>query len=330
MICVFQNRAKKLKASGIDGFVLFNRIPEDVHNPNFFYFTNCDIPGVFYYDFKKPILFTNILEETSQTCIKNTVRIKKMSEVMDEINARALGIDKPHTALSVFDGIPNNKKRKFVDISEKLEQMRSIKSKEEIESIKKSADISKKVFENICSEDIFHMTECELHGLIDCQITSRGAEPAFRTIVASGKNIAVPHHRSTTEKIGKTLLIDFGARFNGYCTDVTRTFNSKYEGMLKKIIADVENKLKPGARAADLDVFVRKKLGNQSKLFITSLGHGIGISVHELPRISMNSKDVLEKDMILTLEPGIYVKDGIRIENDYLITEDGCKKLTNF
>jgi len=148
--------------------------------------------------------------------------------------------------------------------------------------------------------------------------------------VATEENIAKPHHVPTIKRIGKTLLIDFGVRWQGYCTDISRTFNSKYEEKIKKTLAALEEKMKPGVKASSLDALSRKLLGSDAKKFITNLGHGIGIEVHEKPSISASSKDVLKKDMVIAIEPAIYVKNGIRIENDYLITEDGCENLTEF
>jgi Xaa-Pro dipeptidase len=157
-----------------------------------------------------------------------------------------------------------------------------------------------------------------------------GSRPAFPTIVASGKNIRVPHHEPTIKKAKAPLLIDFGAKYNGYCSDITRTFGSRFENTILKVFDEVEKNLCPGAKASDIDAISRKTMGRYEKFFITGLGHGIGLDVHEKPWVSKNSTDILKEGMVFTIEPGIYVNNGIRIENDYLITKNSFKKITDF
>ena len=154
-------------------------------------------------------------------------------------------------------------------------------------------------------------------------------ERAFRTIVASGKNSSFPHHVSEDVKITFPIVIDFGVNVNGYCSDVTRTIESPYEKKLEKILQELYSFIKPEIKAMDAEKFVRDKLNKESKYFIHSLGHGIGLEVHENPTLSIKSNDILEKNMIFTIEPGLYKKTGIRIENDFLLN-DRLKNLTNF
>lgn len=326
-----QNRFKKLKniSENIDGILLFNRIPENLRNPNFFYFTNCDVQGIFYHDLKKATIFTNAMEKPrARSWIKNIQIIKTLDDFLQAVDGR-IGIDKQNTSAAVADSLSKNK-IKTVNISNVLEDMRSIKSPQEIKIIRKATNLTGNVYEKICSEDVFSFTECELRGLIDYQINRMGAEPAFPTIVASGRNIAIPHHHPTIQKISKTLLMDFGLNYNGYCTDVSRTFNSRYEKKINEILKVLEKRMKPRIKASELDKLSRKLLGRDSKNFITSLGHGLGVSVHEKPHLTSNSKDTLQEGMVIAVEPAIYIKNGIRIENDYLITEDGCENLTDF
>jgi Xaa-Pro dipeptidase len=327
MIYVLRNRIEKLDflRKDVDGIVLFNRIPEQLRDPNFFYFTGYDVQGVFHYDFKKPMIFTSAMERPR---IRGNVRtMRKLDDFLKTLDGK-IAVDKQTITAGMADKL--SKKLQLRDVSGPLEQIRAVKDREEIKIIRRAEDISGKAYEKVMKENIFKFTEAELRALIEYDIMRRGAEPAFPTIVATEENIAKPHHVPTIKRIGKTLLIDFGVRWQGYCTDISRTFNSKYEEKIKKTLAALEEKMKPGVKASSLDALSRKLLGSDAKKFITNLGHGIGIEVHEKPSISASSKDVLKKDMVIAIEPAIYVKNGIRIENDYLITEDGCENLTEF
>jgi Xaa-Pro aminopeptidase len=163
---------------------------------------------------------------------------------------------------------------------------------------------------------------------VETEMLSRRLEPAFPTIVASGKNISEPHHIPSGSKAKEPLLIDMGLRFNGYCSDVTRTYGSRYERQLRSVFDAIEPMLVSGAKAADIDKIARKALGKDAAFFNTSLGHGLGISVHESPVLSPKSKDILEEGNVITLEPGIYVPGGIRTENVYVIKKNGAENLT--
>lgn len=319
-----KDRIKKLKNAvknlDIDMVILFDK-------ENVFYFTEFD-SGIFFYDIydTKPTLFVNRMEESrARKSFENVRVIEKLDELLPLLEGR-IGINKKGTPLATFEKIKKTKAR-FLDISERIEEIRAVKSNYEIDCIKKSCSISKKVFKKIENEKL--RTELELKGLIEFLITKFKAEPAFPTIIASGKATAIPHHVPTNRKIKKPLLIDFGVRYKGYCSDVTRTFGSRLESTIKDILDKLENELKPGIRASYLDKIFRKEIKNE-KFILHELGHGIGVSVHEKPSISKESKDILKPNMVFTLEPAIYAKKGIRIENDYLIRESGFKNLTKF
>jgi Xaa-Pro aminopeptidase len=173
-------------------------------------------------------------------------------------------------------------------------------------------------------------TEADLKKVIDKKIVSEGVENAFPTIVASGPNIRHPHHIAGKQRLTGPLLMDLGVKVNGYCSDVTRTEGSRYQRIAAKALEAAQDAVKPGARASDIDKIARKALGRHQKHFITSLGHGVGLQIHEKPYISARNREVLKEGMIIAIEPGIYVPGGVRIENDILVTEDGCEVLTEF
>jgi Xaa-Pro aminopeptidase len=252
------------------------------------------------------------------------IKIEKMKDFIKKRKTQKIGIDMNNLNAASFMKI--KKMFRCVDVSKEIEAARSIKTGHEVKNIKKACSLTKNIFKKINTKN---KTETELKNFINFEIGKVG-EQAFPTIVSSGKNIKIPHHTPENTKIKKPFLIDMGVRYNGYCSDITRTFGSEYENELEKIIICVEEMLLPGTETKKLDAFVRKQMGKNSKHFITSLGHGLGIEVHEKPWISVNSTDILKPGMVLTIEPGIYVKNGIRIENDYLITKKGFEKLTNF
>ena len=165
---------------------------------------------------------------------------------------------------------------------------------------------------------------------------------AFQPIVAFGKNSAVPHHRATERKLkkGDIVKIDLGVKWNGWCSDITRTFfTAELSALQQEVYAAVLAAQKLGIRHAraeasgkELDARVRKFLQKKGfgKNFIHSLGHGVGKKIHQAPKISPKSKAVLKIGDVITIEPGVYLKNrfGIRIEDTFFVAEDGVEVLT--
>lgn len=305
----------------VDSILVINRAADS----NFFYLTGLDITGAFYYDFSKPVILTSEMEagRARKGGAKNVVVIKKLEEFLRKQRARKIGIDARNITLSEY------KKLKItgIDISGRLAEMRAVKSRGEIKNIREACRIAAKIMEKAVSEISPKITEWELKSMIECEMLKRGVEPSFPTIVETAENIS-PHHVPGNKKLVKPVLIDLGVRYKGYCSDITRTVGSRFENIIEKVFEEVEPELEPGASAAYIDKKARGVLGKYSRHFIHSLGHGIGIEVHENPKISKNSSDVLEAGMTFTIEPGLYLKGGIRHEEDYLLMEKGALKLT--
>ncbi|XRO77846.1 M24 family metallopeptidase [Methanocaldococcus sp. 10A] len=238
---------------------------------------------------------------------------------------------------------------KYIDkdykiISDKIKELRMVKDKEEIELIKKAAEISDKAINWVLNnlDDMKNLNEYELAAEIEYIMKKHGSiKPAFDSIVVSGKKTSFPHALPTKDKIEDILLIDIGAVYDGYCSDITRTFLLKDDEEMKKIYNLVyeakkvaEEYLKEGISAKQIDNIVREFLGDYEKLFIHSLGHGVGLEVHEEPILSKKLKDnediILKEGMIITIEPGLYLKNkfGVRIEDLYLIKKNGFEKLS--
>jgi Xaa-Pro aminopeptidase len=184
--------------------------------------------------------------------------------------------------------------------------------------------------------------EREVADNIRSSLKKFGARPAFRIIVASGKRSAKPHGFATDKIIrrGDLVVIDFGAVYNGYCSDMTRTFivgkPTAKQKKIYRIVKEAQKRaikaIRAGKACFEIDMAARQYIEKQGfgKYFIHSTGHGIGRRVHEAPKISKKNRRRLRKGMVITIEPGIYIKGwgGVRIEDMVLVTRRGCKALT--
>ena len=260
-------------------------------------------------------------------------------------NYKKIGLDKNIT-LGTYERIEQYlRDKELIDMSKHLSKLRSIKSTEEIDLILKAVEITEKALRKAIDKIHEGISELELAGEIEYYMKSYGAPiTAFPSIVAFGENSAYPHAVPSERKLGNSdiVLIDIGARVNGYCSDMTRTFSYKYsndtfEKRLEAVInAQLEaiDYIAPGVKASEVDSKARECLRKEglAKYFIHGLGHGVGVEVHELPTLSPNSNDVLEKGMVVTIEPGIYFDGvyGIRVEDLVLVTSRGCRVLTKF
>jgi len=230
---------------------------------------------------------------------------------------------------------------KLVPSKHSIEERRLIKDKEEIRLMKKSQKINERTLEKIKKRLKYGVTEQEIGWLIKTIGHDLGAEDiSFEPIVAFGAHSAIPHHQNTNRKLKKTdvVLIDMGMKYKGYCSDMTRTFLPKkatseqievYTRTLDAQMAAIKA-LKAGVKTAKLDAIARDTMGKYDEHFRHSLGHGIGLDVHESPGLSSRSKEVLEENMIVTVEPGIYLegKFGVRIEDMGRVTKTGYENFT--
>lgn len=231
----------------------------------------------------------------------------------------------------------------LVSIGDAIETYRQVKSPEEISNIKQAAKIVDKTYDYILTIAKAGMTEKELKAYLESKMLHLGAEgTSFDTIVASGHRGALPHGVASDKIIekGDMVTLDFGAYYNGYCSDITRTFaigdpdpklKEIYNIVLNSQIKAI-NEIKPGMTAKEADDLSRDYIQKHGygNAFGHSLGHGIGLDIHEGPLLSQNSDDTLKINNCVTIEPGIYVDGlgGVRIEDDILITENGCELFT--
>lgn len=218
--------------------------------------------------------------------------------------------------------------------AEKIMTLRAVKSEEELEYTRVACDIIQKAYYAAIKLVKTGVTEKEIAEAIRSEIKRLGGEgESFETIVAFGANAAIPHHETdeTRLKENEAILVDTGAVYKGYCSDFTRTaffgtpdeeFTNAYEATLKANLTAFE-KITAGIGGAEADGIARSVLSERGygEYFTHSLGHGVGMEIHERPTLSPRSKDVLKEGAVFTIEPGVYLngKFGIRIEDTAFI-----------
>ena len=213
-----------------------------------------------------------------------------------------------------------------------------IKTKEEIEKLRKAAILGDKCFEYICSIVKPGMTEIEIAKKIDDFFMNNGASgTSFDTIVGAGKNSAQIHSIPTDYIIKEQdiILFDFGCVLDGYCSDMSRTIfiggitdkQRKIYNLVKEAHQNAVDKVVINDVAKVVDEYGRLNIKKAGYDYAHALGHGVGVEVHEAPLVSYRSEDILKEDMVFTIEPGIYLENefGVRIEDTGVLTQNGME-----
>ncbi len=305
---------------------------------------------------KDEVLISDTRYETElkETCADLTLVIRgpakttvqAAAEVAVKAKASALGIEAASMTVAMRDSLqPSLPKAELVATNGLVEELRAIKDKDEIAAIRTAVDLAEKVFNRFKAGYRGDWTERTVAADMEHEIRLRGGLGcAFEPIVGVGDHGALPHATLTDRRLdaANTILVDWGAReADGYRSDLTRILNvgkipanveKAYTVVLKAQLAAIE-KIKPGVTFADVDAAARgviEKAG-LGKRFSHALGHGIGLDVHEFPRLGPKQDKQLQAGMVVTVEPGVYFpgKFGIRIEDDVLVTKDGFEVLTS-
>ncbi len=262
-------------------------------------------------------------------------------------NAKVVGIESEKVTISELEGLKRTFEGYELEFSNSLSnaitELRAVKSKSEIAKIECAQNIAEKAFEHVLNIIKPGRTEKEIALELDFFMQKNGAEAiSFDTIVLTGKNTSLPHGVPSDNKIeaGDFILMDFGAVCDGYHSDMTRTVcvgaPDEEQQLVYNIVAEAQNKalcsVKAGIKGNELDKLARDVIIKEGygEYFGHSLGHGVGMEIHESPNASPSSESVLKENMILTIEPGIYIPDkfGVRIEDFVIIKKDGCHNIT--
>lgn len=272
--------------------------------------------------------------------------LETMCDLMEEHGCSRIGVEKEKISAKTFEQIQHSLEGKeWCDISSLLPIMRRTKDTSEIELIKEAGMIACNAYREVTARVQEGMSEKEFEALLEYMVKKLGAEAGWGNhnfIVASGARSALPHAAPTDQpfKKGDWVTVDFGAMVGGYISDLTRNFclgepDSKVreiEAILLCAHKEAAAALKPGVAGKDIDAIARKIIfdSGYGEYFNHGLGHALGLEIHENPRLSPLSKDILQVGDVVTIEPGIYIPGfgGMRIEDDYLITENGAERIS--
>ncbi len=289
-------------------------------NSNFYYFSNCDIDHSFFLskNDKKYLFVPKMNERRAEEEFKGKVIVyKDIKEIRKYVRDK---INCDFSSLSANLYLKLNKLFTIKDVSEQLLQTRMIKSSEELELIKKATKISKDILANI---DFSQMkTEMDVKRYLLKETLDNGVAPAFNPIVATDENSALPHYEPGNVKLGGMVLIDYAVKYKNYCSDLTRCFflrsdkrkEDAYESA-RQIFYDLVDEI-PNLKTGKQLALLSEKFFKKAKLpsLIHSIGHGVGLDVHEFPRLSKTFNDKLS-GTVLAIEPAAYFKDfGVRYE----------------
>jgi len=271
--------------------------------------------------------------------------IPLLADLLQEIGVSNLAFESDYTLHSVAAQLKETLAKHSIEpvpVTGLLEDMRLIKDEDEISILRRSVQLNEEVFTEVFAKVETFKTEIDLALAIETTMRRKGAEgPSFASIVACGENGALPHAVPGKSPLvaGKPVTVDMGLVLDGYCSDMTRNFvigepDDRYlelHRLVRRAQLAGMAAVRAGARCCDVDRAARQIIedGGYGPRFGHGLGHGVGLAVHEAPRLSFRSKKRLRSGMIVTVEPGIYIPGwgGIRLENMVVVREDGCENL---
>jgi Xaa-Pro aminopeptidase len=330
-----------LEKNNLD-FALFYNADSTKTDPNMFYFSGYSGLGVLIIPRKqKPFLITPKMEmlRAKRSMINKAYSMnkKRFFESIypiikrNKIKSKRIGIDKGSFTLNTFKYLRKQFKGvKTKDVALDCLKLRQIKTNKEVSILKKACNYGDKILQKAIRNFKEFKTESEVAAFLEYETKKLGLDVAFSPVVASGGNGSMPHHEPKNIKLKKGFcVIDFGVKYKGYCSDITRTI---YLGKINKKEKEVYNFLLAVQKGVVENIKINdscggiygncvKNLKNYSKYFNHGLGHGIGVEIHELPNLTLNSKDRIIENMVFTIEPGIYLprRFGMRVEDTILM-----------
>ncbi len=291
--------------------------------------------------------------QLEEQCPGIPTRLRKTSESLmpfagkqlDRMGFSTLAIEGNSMTMAMYEQLRSNTRIEAIQTGRsEVEQLRTIKDADEILAIKQAVEIAQRAFASVRAQLTPSMTELEIAYELERLIRVMGGQGcSFRPIVACGPNAALPHAAPGKRLISENplLLIDWGATVDGYRSDLTRVlmtskipakFAKAYEAVLAAQTTAIDA-MRPGVKVGEIDELAREVIASAKlgKRFNHGLGHGIGLDIHEAPRLGAGGEQLLVEGMVVTVEPGVYFpgQGGIRIEDDVLITRDGCQVLSS-
>ena len=267
------------------------------------------------------------------------------AKIIQRQRLRRIGFEAGWTQYDAFEHLRKALPRttSLAPVGRVIEERRMFKSPAEIDTIRRSVNLNSEAYAKVLKRIRPGVRELDVAAEIEFQMKMLGAEkPAFDTIVAAGARAALPHAHPGSYRLAgnELLLVDMGASLQGYCSDMTRTVHlgtppkrirEMYNAVLEAQFAGIAA-VRPGIAAGKVDAATRKVLKQHGldKAFVHSTGHGLGLEIHEPPRLGRNDPTQLAPGMAITIEPGVYIEGlaGIRIEDTVLVTQTGCEVLT--
>lgn len=268
--------------------------------------------------------------------------VDTVKEICKSDDIKKLGFERAATSYDLYDKLEKSMPRiNLIPTNNVIEDLRYIKDEEEVEILKEASKITDKSFGDILNFIKPGMTENEVAAKLEYIIkTNGGSGVGFETILISGKKTSMPHGKPNNKIIekGDFVTMDFGALYRGYTSDMTRTIvigtpNEKQieiYNLVKKAQQAALDTIKAGVTSKVPDDAVREIVKDYIEYYYPGIGHGVGRELHEQPFLGKNGNRIIEKNCIITVEPGIYIPNwgGVRIEDTIIVTEDGNERLT--
>jgi Xaa-Pro aminopeptidase len=272
-----------------------------------------------------------------------TVRDDWLGGIAERLSGRT-GFEDDHTSVRLLERLRGKLADgvELVAAGGTVERLRRVKDEAELAAIASAAELADDVWRWTLERGMAGRGEREVARAAEARIRELGGDPSFPAIVAAGPNGALPHAEPGDREIGRGELVvfDMGAKLDGYCSDGTRTFATGEPGerarevyeLVREAQAAALEAVRAGVGGEELDAVARDRIaaGGHGERFGHGLGHGVGLEVHEAPRVSPRSEDVLEAGEVVTIEPGVYLPGelGVRIEDLVVVEADGCRNLS--
>ncbi len=267
-----------------------------------------------------------------------------LARAVEGRDLECLGFEPDHVTVTLKEKLEAAVEVEWVAAAAPVETQRRRKDAEEIEAIRAALGVTEAALHEVSNALAAGQTEIEVAADLERACRRRGAEGmAFETIVAAGQRSALPHGVASGRRIeaGEPVMIDMGCKLGGYCSDLTRMIWCggapdprwlQVHDLVDRARAAALATVGPGVAAVDVDAAARAVIDDAgyADAFTHGTGHGVGLEIHEAPKVSSRSADQLEAGMVLTVEPGVYLEGefGIRIEDLVCVTDDGCERLT--